>query len=152
MVCPRKNTVVVSSGLEYGSKRDGTNRWTPTPPRVSSISYLTQEVRNLAVKNYHLWRRNPSQHYRVPRAGDGREDNLGLDRHALGLRPAGRLLTGESNLALVGWGLTCQHKEELAAAMTIEIHGSELETLIMERVKMGGFQNVEDALMQALQT
>jgi hypothetical protein len=36
--------------------------------------------------------------------------------------------------------------------MTIEIHKPELEALIMERMKVGGFQNVEDALMQALET
>jgi hypothetical protein len=38
------------------------------------------------------------------------------------------------------------------AAMTIEIHRPELEALIMQRMKAGGFQNVEDALMQALET
>jgi hypothetical protein len=37
-------------------------------------------------------------------------------------------------------------------AMTIEIHRPELEALIMERMKIGGFHNVEDVLMQALQT
>jgi hypothetical protein len=36
--------------------------------------------------------------------------------------------------------------------MTIEIHRPELEALIMERMKSGGFQNIEDALMQALET
>ena len=36
--------------------------------------------------------------------------------------------------------------------MTIEIHRPELEALIMERMKIGGFHNVEDALMQALET
>lgn len=36
--------------------------------------------------------------------------------------------------------------------MTIEIHRPELEALIMERMKIGGFHNVEDALMQALKT
>jgi hypothetical protein len=36
--------------------------------------------------------------------------------------------------------------------MTIEIHRPELEALIMERMKRGGFHNVEDALMQALET
>ena len=30
--------------------------------------------------------------------------------------------------------------------MTIEIHRPELEALIMQRMKMGGFNNVEDAL------
>lgn len=34
--------------------------------------------------------------------------------------------------------------------MTIEIHRPELEALIMERMKTGGFHNVEDVLMQAL--
>ena len=41
---------------------------------------------------------------------------------------------------------------ECAVAMTIEIHRPELEALIMERMKKGGFHNVEDALMQALET
>jgi hypothetical protein len=36
--------------------------------------------------------------------------------------------------------------------MTIEIHRPELEALIMERMKEGTFQNVEDVLMQALQS
>lgn len=36
--------------------------------------------------------------------------------------------------------------------MTIEIHRPELEALIMQRMKNGGFHNVEDALMQALET
>jgi hypothetical protein len=36
--------------------------------------------------------------------------------------------------------------------MTIEIHRPELEALILQRMKHGGFHNVEDALMQALQT
>jgi hypothetical protein len=39
-----------------------------------------------------------------------------------------------------------------AAAMTIEIHRPELEALILERMKLGGFRNVEDVLMQALET
>jgi hypothetical protein len=43
-------------------------------------------------------------------------------------------------------------KEGVAAAMMIEIHRPELEALIMERMKSGGFHNVEDALMQALET
>jgi hypothetical protein len=34
--------------------------------------------------------------------------------------------------------------------MTIEIHRPELEALILEKMKCGGFQNVEDALMDAL--
>ena len=34
--------------------------------------------------------------------------------------------------------------------MTIEIHRPELEALILERMRRGAFQNVEDALMQAL--
>jgi hypothetical protein len=36
--------------------------------------------------------------------------------------------------------------------MTIEIHRPELEALIMQRMRNGGFQNIEDALMQALET
>ena len=36
--------------------------------------------------------------------------------------------------------------------MTIEIRRPELEALIMERMKLGGFHNIEDALMQALET
>jgi hypothetical protein len=36
--------------------------------------------------------------------------------------------------------------------MTIEIHKPELEALIRERMKSGGFENVEDALMQALKS
>jgi hypothetical protein len=36
--------------------------------------------------------------------------------------------------------------------MTIEIHRPELEALIRERMKIGGFQNVEDVLMQALES
>ena len=36
--------------------------------------------------------------------------------------------------------------------MTIEIHRPELEAMIMERMKAGAFQNVEDVLMQALET
>lgn len=35
--------------------------------------------------------------------------------------------------------------------MTIEIHKPELEALIIERLRSGGFENVEDVLMQALQ-
>ena len=34
--------------------------------------------------------------------------------------------------------------------MTIEIHRPELEALIRERMKIGGGQNVEDVLLQAL--
>jgi hypothetical protein len=40
---------------------------------------------------------------------------------------------------------------EWPPAMTIEIHRPELEALILERMKLGGFQNVEDVLMQALE-
>jgi hypothetical protein len=40
----------------------------------------------------------------------------------------------------------------MKAAMTIEIHRPELEALIMERMRAGGFNNVEDVLMQALET
>jgi hypothetical protein len=36
--------------------------------------------------------------------------------------------------------------------MTIEIHRPELEALIIQRMKSGGFDNVEDALIQALKT
>jgi hypothetical protein len=36
--------------------------------------------------------------------------------------------------------------------MTIEIHRPELEALIIQRMKSGGFHNVEDALLQALRT
>ena len=36
--------------------------------------------------------------------------------------------------------------------MTIEIHRPELEALLMERMKSGAFQNVEDVIMQALET
>ena len=36
--------------------------------------------------------------------------------------------------------------------MTIEIHRPELEALIIERMKTGGFQSVEDALLQVLKT
>jgi hypothetical protein len=36
--------------------------------------------------------------------------------------------------------------------MTIEIHRPELEALIIERMRSGGFHNVEDTLMQALET
>jgi hypothetical protein len=35
-------------------------------------------------------------------------------------------------------------------ALTIEIHTPELEALIIQRMRSGGFQNVEDALLQAL--
>jgi hypothetical protein len=40
----------------------------------------------------------------------------------------------------------------MKTAMTIEIHKPELEALIRERMKAGGFNNVEDVLMQALET
>jgi len=43
-------------------------------------------------------------------------------------------------------------KEETIVAMIIEIHKAELEILIRERMASGKFQNVEDALMQALQS
>jgi hypothetical protein len=36
--------------------------------------------------------------------------------------------------------------------MTIEIHRPELEALIRERMKTGGFRNVEDVLLQALRS
>ncbi len=35
--------------------------------------------------------------------------------------------------------------------MTIEIHKPELEALIMERLRSGAFENIEDVLMHALQ-
>jgi hypothetical protein len=38
------------------------------------------------------------------------------------------------------------------AEMTIEIHRPELETLIRERMRRGAFHDIEDALMQALQS
>jgi hypothetical protein len=34
--------------------------------------------------------------------------------------------------------------------MTIEIHRPELQALLMQRMKSGGFDNVEDALLEAL--
>ena len=36
--------------------------------------------------------------------------------------------------------------------MTIEIHRPELEALIMDRMKAGAFQTVEEVIMQALKT
>jgi hypothetical protein len=36
--------------------------------------------------------------------------------------------------------------------MTIEIHTPELEALIMQRMKSGGFHTVEEVLLQALKT
>ena len=36
--------------------------------------------------------------------------------------------------------------------MTIEIHKPELEALIMERLRSGAFESVEDVLLQALQS
>lgn len=36
--------------------------------------------------------------------------------------------------------------------MTIEIHRPELEALIRERMKSGAFRDVEDVIMQALQS
>lgn len=35
--------------------------------------------------------------------------------------------------------------------MTIEIHKPELEALIIERLRSGAFESIEDVLMQALQ-
>jgi hypothetical protein len=46
----------------------------------------------------------------------------------------------------------CHHEDGTAAAMTIEIHRPELEAMIMAWMKAGAFQNVEDVLMQALET
>jgi hypothetical protein len=51
------------------------------------------------------------------------------------------ILSGCVNIR-VGW----------VSGMTIEIHKPELEALIMERMKIGGFHNVEDVLLQALET
>jgi len=34
--------------------------------------------------------------------------------------------------------------------MTIEIHTPELEALIMQRMESGGFQTIEEVLLQAL--
>jgi hypothetical protein len=36
--------------------------------------------------------------------------------------------------------------------MTIEIHRPELEALIIERMKSGGFEDIEDVILQALQS
>ena len=36
--------------------------------------------------------------------------------------------------------------------MTIEIHNPELEALIIERMKGGGFEDIEDVILQALQS
>ena len=36
--------------------------------------------------------------------------------------------------------------------MTIEIHKPELETLIRERMESGGYENVEDVLLHAMQS
>jgi hypothetical protein len=36
--------------------------------------------------------------------------------------------------------------------MTIEIQKPELEALILERMQLGGFASIEDALMQALES
>jgi hypothetical protein len=43
-------------------------------------------------------------------------------------------------------------KQGIAAQMTIELRRPELEALIMERMRSGRFLDVEDALMQALET
>jgi hypothetical protein len=43
-------------------------------------------------------------------------------------------------------------RRERAATMTIEIHRPELEALIMDRMKAGAFQTVEEVIMQALKT
>jgi len=39
---PRKNTGASSNGFVYGKNGDGTTRSMPTPPRASSISFLTK--------------------------------------------------------------------------------------------------------------
>ena len=36
--------------------------------------------------------------------------------------------------------------------MTIEIHRPELEALIIERMQRGGFEDIEDVIMQALKS
>lgn len=41
---------------------------------------------------------------------------------------------------------------EGVATMTIEIHRPELEALIIERMKSGGFEDIEDVIMQALKS
>jgi hypothetical protein len=46
----------------------------------------------------------------------------------------------------------CKHKGKLGHPNDDEIHRPELEALIIERMKTGGFNDVEDALMQALET
>ena len=38
------------------------------------------------------------------------------------------------------------------APMIIEIQSPEFEALVMQRMRSGGFRNVEDVLMQALET
>jgi hypothetical protein len=43
-------------------------------------------------------------------------------------------------------------KQGGTAAMTIEIHTPELEALILQRMKSGGFRTVEEVLLQALKT
>ena len=43
-------------------------------------------------------------------------------------------------------------RKERVATMTIEIHRPELEALIMDRMKAGSFQTVEEVIMQALKT
>jgi len=45
-----------------------------------------------------------------------------------------------------------QLEQEGTADMTIEIHTPELEALIMQRMKSGGFHSVEEVLLEALKT
>ena len=57
------------------------------------------------------------------------------------------------NDSVSGFAYTGNHGLTLrATARTIEIHRPELEALLMERMKAGAFQTVEDVIMQALET
>ena|ERR1035438_1688699 len=42
MACPQKTTGASSSGFACGNKGDGTSNWMPTPPRASSVFFLTK--------------------------------------------------------------------------------------------------------------
>ena len=80
---------------------------------------LPSDVQSLAVKNYHLWRRNPGHpppHFRRLQGNEGRytvrverslsrarqaiggEDELGMDRDPRRIRPAYRLLSAVDGL------------------------------------------------------
>src|SRR6266436_1814393 len=59
---------------------------------------------------------------------------------------------GSAKARCLAWCESTLMKGERAAAMIIEIHKPELESLIRERMESGGFQNVEDVLMQALKS